>query len=646
MAERSWEVIQNLTVDGIPVQIGKSALSASLPEHLCLGACVREHLFQDGRLFFEKLSGEGPSWGWVSVRNGSDQLMQLTAGEAGAEAPTSASSGFVGPRLEVRMVNEDLGFCFDGYPAWVPHAAAVARLLREGRPYLPPPEDMPERLRGLRLAPFKLLSDDELGHMSKQDLPGCIFGIPFPHTADQLASDEFGPAWLTRAFHAAGTLAQDNKVTKIAQCKVLPTVGTDTPGAGAMKAILSVEYFKHEPDLHDDLFVKYPYECDYDSPLPFVRYSLSRGTDDHDGLEIAVNLALPHLFPFRTPKVYFCDICRETTNWILVQELLPFAKKGKMEDGHATEPELKPFDILPACNKHQDFLLSNPAEYYCCLFRKMGQLAAWDKLGRFDCFFGYSQPYSQEEFSSNLQREQQPVMKLVELQWLTGSAMDKAIDFVLNVVSHLVPSDICDEPKLQKMKEEIMEMAVFLGDFTGCYQFNDSSYIALMHPGCTTDNAFFWRDECGHLDCGFFDWGAFHRHPFCMWFDRCLNIVDPDMLQEHEHNILTSFVDDYHRCGGPKLPIEEVLLRFRMAYVQSLLEDIEKIDGILWHRGREELQAIRHISEDGLQSHYTTRVFVTMLLSKVAYYVRRGDFKPLFDSWCQGPGGPYLTPYV
>mmetsp|Transcript_87776 Transcript_87776/g.272830 ORF Transcript_87776/g.272830 Transcript_87776/m.272830 type:complete len:484 (+) Transcript_87776:198-1649(+) len=482
--------------------------------------------------------------------------------------------------------------------------------------------------------------------MSRQNLPGCIFGMCFPHTAEQLVSEDYGAAWLTRAFRAAGTLPGDNAVAKVVQCKVLPTAGVDTPGAGAMKALLTVEFLRQDPELHKKLFVKYPYECDYESPLPFVRYSLSRGADDHDGLEIAVNLALPHLFPFRTPKVYFCDICRDTTNWIMVQECIPYAEKGQMENGHLLEPpELKPFDMLPACNKYQDFLIPDPAEYYCCLFRKMGQLAAWDKLGCFDCFFGYAQSYSQEQFLSNLQREPQPFMKIVEIQWVTGSAFDKAIDFVLNVANHIVPSDVCDESKLQRMKEEIVEMSIFLGDFTGCYQFNDSDYIALMHPGCTTDNAFFWRDEYGHLDCGLLDWGAFHRHPFCMWFDRCLNIVDPGMLQEREHDILLSFVTEYQRCGGPKLSIQEVVLRFRMAYVQTLLEDTGKVDGLLWERGREELQAIRHISDELFQGHYTTRVFATMLLSKVAYYVRRGDFKTLFDSWCQGSGRPYLTPY-
>ena len=27
--------------------------------------------------------------------------------------------------------------------------------------------------------------------------------------------------------------------------------------------------------------------------------------------------------------------------------------------------------------------------------------------------------------------------------------------------------------------------------------------------GCSTDNAYFWRDEHGKLDCGLLDWGGF-----------------------------------------------------------------------------------------------------------------------------------------
>ena len=35
-------------------------------------------------------------------------------------------------------------------------------------------------------------------------------------------------------------------------------------------------------------------------------------------------------FPFRIPKLYFADINRDTTNYVLIVERIPFGKRGKI----------------------------------------------------------------------------------------------------------------------------------------------------------------------------------------------------------------------------------------------------------------------------------------------------------------------------
>merc|ERR1711879_646043 len=127
--------------------------------------------------------------------------------------------------------------------------------------------------------------------------------------------------------------------------------------------------------------MKYPYEYDF---FPSQRYFLS-GQFDNDGLEVRANLYLLHLLPFRTPKVYFADISRESTNWILITECIPFAKRGKIVNGSIVDqPVMEPYQTYPCCGKFQDYLLPDPVGFYCCIFREMGQLAGWDKVGRFD----------------------------------------------------------------------------------------------------------------------------------------------------------------------------------------------------------------------------------------------------------------------
>jgi len=128
-------------------------------------------------------------------------------------------------------------------------------------------------------------------------------------------------------------------------------------------------------------------------------------------------------------------------------------------------------------------------------------------------------------------------------------------------------------------------------------------------------------------------------------FERTVNIVDPYLLRENEGKMLRSFVDEYHRCGGPKLAFDEVVLRFRMSYVQTLLDDASRLLPCTMQTSPEDFESFSGIDDEDFQSRYATRVFVTMLLSKVSYYVVRGDFKDMFDRWCKGAGVPYLTHY-
>ena len=59
-------------------------------------------------------------------------------------------------------------------------------------------------------------------------------------------------------------------------------------------------------------------------------------------------------FPFRIPKLYFADINRDTTNYVLIVERIPFGKRGKIVNGKVEKVPRKPFEILPVCGKYQD----------------------------------------------------------------------------------------------------------------------------------------------------------------------------------------------------------------------------------------------------------------------------------------------------
>merc|ERR1719195_1876470 len=83
-----------------------------------------------------------------------------------------------------------------------------------------------------------------------REAAGMIYGLEFPWSAETL--DRMGAPWLTRAFHAAGTLSPDNRVTKV-------TSNRDFVGGGACSKLnFDVEYEHPSEHLHTKLFAKIP----------------------------------------------------------------------------------------------------------------------------------------------------------------------------------------------------------------------------------------------------------------------------------------------------------------------------------------------------------------------------------------------------
>eukprot|EP00439_Symbiodinium_sp_Y106_P009151 s3481_g1.t1 len=81
-------------------------------------------------------------------------------------------------------------------------------------------------------------------HMKKA--PGMLYGLEFPWTGPML--EEFGPNWLTEAFHRAGSLEKSNRVTQV------------TAGNNAGKFLFNVRYANERPGLHTKLFAKVPFQ--------------------------------------------------------------------------------------------------------------------------------------------------------------------------------------------------------------------------------------------------------------------------------------------------------------------------------------------------------------------------------------------------
>lgn len=582
---------------------------------------IQELRFDRDRCQYQLVTGSGPNTGWVSRRaNGKDLLIPLTSSDF--KENDVESNGPV-------MFNEELGFSYEHYPRWVPHAAAVARLLREGEPYLPPTEKPLERLR-LAKAPgsFKKIPPKKLNEMLAKSLPGDIYGLHVPRTAAQL--EDLGAEWFTKAFHATGVLALDNRVSRVS-VQELEMTGYKKDGGAGMKSFITVDYAKPDPSLHTELFAKYTWD-----PARNIVGVSTLGQDDT--LEVLVAIHCHHLFPFRTPQFYYADISRENSAYMIIMERILYSRRGAQE--------IRPFEILPGLGKCQDHLLPDPLDFYYALFRAMGQLCAWDKLGRFDDILGPQQVYNETQYLAFTNRGPKPLRAKEGSQKVVGETLDRIIDFILNWAVNVAPPDIRDSAKLAGVKEELVEMAPYFNDMSTFFQMSNSDYVAANHANLQADNAWFWRDEYGDLACGVLDWGGFSRGPFAVRFIGCVSGADADMLIEHMEGICSVFVDEYARCGGPQVSVKDVLRRFHLGFITALYDLFRFVrDHVYQETSQEEFSAFSGPLDDDFQDRFYTRSASLPLINAFTFYIRKGNLKELFDEWKEGDGRPFLTVY-
>merc|ERR1711972_741919 len=70
-----------------------------------------------------------------------------------------------------------------------------------------------EKERDRKVPAWQPVTQDTVNDGHDKMSPGMIYGIDFPWSAEKL--EEMGVEWLTKAFHAAGTLSEDNRVTSL-----------------------------------------------------------------------------------------------------------------------------------------------------------------------------------------------------------------------------------------------------------------------------------------------------------------------------------------------------------------------------------------------------------------------------------------------
>lgn len=206
------------------------------------------------------------------------------------------------------------------------------------------------------------------------------------------------------------------------------------------------------------------------------------------------------------PQLYFGDIVRESSNYFLITECVPFAPRGRTEDGYLLDwRDFGPRQVLPKSGKYQDDRIVDAHKYYFALMRAMARMAAGDKIGAYDEHITvFAGSMSGPPPADTRQRREMMARR-------ASGQMDVLIEFVTKYACNLFPAELTQPSLLARVKEQVVELsqygaaaAAFLGR---------PELVALAHVNLQIDNAYFWREteESTELECGLLDWYNLQR---------------------------------------------------------------------------------------------------------------------------------------
>jgi hypothetical protein len=341
-------------------------------------------------------------------------------------------------------------------------------------------------------------------------------GLSFP--ADPITFREGRTAFLTKAFHAFGVLAADNAVVRIDRCE---DVGGGSTGR---KMLVDVAYLTPQPGVHTELFVKFSRDFD-DS----VR---DRGRTQMDAEVKFASLSLTPDFPIVVPRAQFADYHRATGTGILISERIRFGANG----------------VEPQYGKCLDYEMPRADDHYRALLTAIARLAGTHRSGRLPA-------HLTDQFPVDLR-----AAAVGEPPPLTPEKLDRRIERLAEFAETrpaLLPDNVRSPAFLTRLAAEAPrvwqhESAIWR------YLTAEQDYIALSHWNANVDNAWFWTDGHGALQCGLMDWGCVSRMNMAMAIWGAMSGAETDLWNRLFDDLVTVFCDQVHASGGPKLNSAEL----------------------------------------------------------------------------------------
>jgi hypothetical protein len=355
---------------------------------------------------------------------------------------------------------------------------------------------------------------------------GDSTGLSFP--ADPATLRDGGTSFLSKAF---GT-----PVTEILRCEDV------AGGSTGRKMLLDVVYGSPRDDLHTELFVKF--SRDFDDPLR------DHGRTQMDSEVRFAALSRSPGFPIAVPSAQFADYQADTGTGILISERIRFGVNG----------------IEPQYHKCLDYEMPAAADHYRALLTAVARLAGTHRSGRLPAELT-------DHFPVDLQ-----AAAVGEPPPLTPQKLQRRLARLAEFAgTHpgLLPDSVRTPEFLARIDAEAPRV---LGAEAAIWNHltDAKDFIALSHWNANVDNAWFWSDEDGALQCGLMDWGCVSQLNLAMAIWGAMSGAETTLWDNHFDELVALFCDEVHASGGPRLdPAElchQVLLYVALMGITWLLD--------------------------------------------------------------------------
>lgn len=352
---------------------------------------------------------------------------------------------------------------------------------------------------------------------------GDATGLEIPAHPDALR--QAGAQFLTEAFRAYGALGPDNAIARITRAE--PWLA----GNSGEKLVLSVEYERADPRLDSELFVKFSRYFP-DAFRDRRRYELE------PEIRLAALSRLPG-FPVTVATPYFADFNHETGTGVLITQRIAFGENG----------------VEPLYRKCMDHELADPVRYYRATVTALARLAGAHKAGRLS-------PQIEELFPFDLDA----AMAELPIPWDEEQMAERAAligEFAM-ACPKLLPANVASAQFRDRL---LREAPRFVRHERAIRHFllANPDYVALTHWNTNIDNAWFWRDADGTMQCGLLDWGMVRQMNLSLGLWGGLSAADTAMLDRHLHGLLALFANELAAEGGPRLDPAELGLHFDLS---------------------------------------------------------------------------------